>query len=95
MVEVELGVGLGLDQHELEPLAEVDDRVAAVERGDAQADPLEGAALARAFGVEERQLPRRASAPSSVNRSVCSITRSPIRAAASAIRARSATQSAT
>ena len=57
VVEVELGVGLGLDQHELEPLAQVDDRLAAVERGDAQADPLEGAALARAFGVEQRQLP--------------------------------------
>ena len=40
VVEVELGVGLGLDEHELETLAEVDNRVAAVERGDAQADPL-------------------------------------------------------
>ena len=56
VVEVELRVGLRLDEDDLEPLAEVDDRLAAVERGHAQADPLERALLARPLGVEERQL---------------------------------------
>jgi hypothetical protein len=57
VIQIELGVGLGLDQHELESLAEVDDRVAAVERRDAQADPLEGASLPWSFRVEQGQLP--------------------------------------
>ena len=56
VVEVELRIGVGLDQHDLEPLAEVDGRVAAVERRHAQADPSERPALPRPVCVEEREL---------------------------------------
>ena len=56
VVEVELGVRLRLDEDDLEPLAEVDDRLAAFERRHAQPDPAERTPLARPLGVEERQL---------------------------------------
>ena len=51
-------------------LAEIDDGIAAVERRHAQPDPPERTALAWPSASKSVSLPRRASAPSSVNRSV-------------------------
>ena len=56
VVEVELRIGFGFDQHDLEALAQIDSRVATVQRRDAQADPRERPALPRAFRIEEREL---------------------------------------
>ena len=56
VIEVELRVRLRLDEDDLEALPQVDLRVPAVERGDAQPDPGERALLAWPLGVEERQL---------------------------------------
>ena len=56
VVEVELGVGLGLDEHDLDALAEVDGRIAAVERRDPEADPRKRAAFPRPLCIEEREL---------------------------------------
>ena len=88
MVEVVGDAVVRLDEGEPEPLAglELDAPVHALDRGaggkrgerllqveDAQPDAREDAGVARPLGGEERELPRRASEPTSVNLSVRSI----------------------